>query len=375
MLFREVVGHEHIKKVLIQSVRDNRISHAQLFLGPEGSGSLALAIAYAQYINCLNRETDDSCGHCASCQKFSKFIHPDLHFVFPIASGKSTAVCDEFLKEWRSTLLASPYITINKWYEAMGVENKQGIIGKNESAEILRKINLKSFEAEYKVMIIWMPEKMNASSANKLLKILEEPPEKTIFLLVSESTNQMLPTILSRTQIIKVPKIDNRNLYEALLAKQVPETTARNIVQLAQGNYTLALQLVNEEDENLFNFAKFQEFMRIAYNLSRGTRSPELFAWVEELAGIGREKQKSFLSYGLRLVRENLLVNLQNANLTHMTDKEADWSSKFSPFINIRNVQLINEALNRAQADIEWNGNARIIFTDLAFVLAKAIRL
>jgi DNA polymerase III subunit delta' len=371
MQFKEVIGHEDIKKRLLQTVKDNRISHAQLFVGPEGSGSLALAIAYAQYISCSSRIDGDSCGICASCQKYQKLIHPDLHFVFPITSTKNNAICDELLKEWRAAVTLNPYLSINQWYEAIGVENKQGIIGKNESGEILRKINLKAFEADYKIMIIWMPEKMNATSANKLLKILEEPPPKTLFILVAENVGQIIPTILSRTQLVKIPKIDDKNLLDALILKfGLTVQVAKNVVQLSQGSFVNAMQLVQADDDNSFNFIKFQELMRMTYS----RKFLDLFGWVDEMSEVGREKQKIFLTYSQRLLRENLLLNLGKSELTHLTDKESEFSGKFNPFINLNNVYQISDELNKAQTDIEWNGYGKIIFLDLALKITKLIR-
>jgi DNA polymerase-3 subunit delta' len=211
MLFSEIIGQENTKKQLIDSVQTSRMSHAQLFSGPEGSGSLPLAIAYAQYVSCTQQGADDSCGVCPSCRKYNKLAHPDLHFVFPVATTdkvKSKPVSDLFLPEWRDILLTNPYFSFNQWLEHIGVDNKQGLIGTEEAGEIIRKLTLKTYESDYKVMVIWMPEKMNDSSANKLLKMIEEPPLKTLFLLVSEHPEQIITTIISRTQLVKVPRID-----------------------------------------------------------------------------------------------------------------------------------------------------------------------
>ena len=210
MRFQDLIGQQETKQRLLQSVKEDRIAHAQLFLGQEGCGSLPLAIAYGQFINCTNRSELDSCGVCPSCNKYQKLIHPDLHFVFPTATTKEITkdpISDEFLTIWRTQLMENPYFGLLQWYAAIGIENKQGSISKNESLEILRKLNMKSYEAEYKVMIIWFPELMNVTAANKLLKMIEEPPDKTLFLLVAENTEYMLQTILSRTQLIKVPPV------------------------------------------------------------------------------------------------------------------------------------------------------------------------
>ncbi|MGM0407960.1 MAG: ATP-binding protein, partial [Bacteroidota bacterium] len=319
MQFREVIGHQDIKARLIRTIKENRISHAQLFLGNEGSGNLALAIAYAQYIACLNKQEDDSCGVCPSCQKFKKLIHPDLHFVYPVATSKTVKkdpVSDDYISQWRNIIIENPYINQNKWYGIIDIENKQGIINKNESYEILRKLNLKTFESEYKFMIIWLPEKMNMYAANKLLKFIEEPPDKTLFLMVSENSEQILPTILSRTQLIKIPKIDSDSLYTAICDRfGVNPEKAHDIVHLSNGNFFEALNLIQAEDDDHENFERFTSLMRLAYQ----RKLVEIIDWVDEIARIGREKQKSFLSYALRLLRENFMLNINRKEIVYLT--------------------------------------------------------
>jgi len=374
MQFKEVVGHKNIKEKLIQTVKGNRISHAQLFLGENGSGILALAIAYAQYVSCENKLDDDSCGVCSSCLKFNKLAHPDLHFVYPVSTSKAVKkdpVSDDYIAHWRETIIENPYINQNKWYEIIDVENKQGIISKNESYEILKKLNLKTFESEYKIMIIWLPEKMNAFAANKLLKLIEEPPEKTLFLLVSESTEQILPTILSRTQLIKIPKIDNDSMRSALCDRNglAPEK-ANDIVHLANGSYFEAQNLIHSAEEDNYNFDQFTTMMRLAYQ----RKVIEIIDWVDEISRIGREKQKNFLLYALRLVRENFMLNIENKELVYLTRKELDFSEKFSQFIGQDNVYDIYEALNRAHSDIEMNAYNKIVFLDLALKIIKLIK-
>ncbi|MDP4187485.1 MAG: DNA polymerase III subunit delta' [Bacteroidota bacterium] len=369
MLFKDIIGQQDVKQRLVQSVKENRISHAQLLLGPEGSGNLALAVAYAQFISCADKKDDDSCGLCPSCRKYQKLIHPDLHFVFPVNS--TTSVSDNFIAQWRTTLLDNPYMSLNQWYEAIGMDNKQGLIPVRESDEIIRKLNMKSYESEYKVMIMWMPEKMNVQTANKLLKMLEEPPAKTLFLLVSESTGDILPTILSRTQIIKVPGIDNHSLAKALGARfQLSEEATGNIVQLANGNYIRALNLINEGEESAYNFEMFVKIMRLCWKR-------DVFGindWVDEISKIGRERQKRFFLNSLRMVRENFLLNLNNEQLIHLTAKERDFSMNFHKFINFKNVEQIALEFNKASADIEWNGNAKIVFFDMSLKLIQLIR-
>lgn len=374
MLFKEVIGQQDVKRRLIQSLKEDRIAHAQLLLGAEGSGCLPLVIAYAQYINCQNRTDEDSCGVCVSCNKFQKLIHPDLHFVFPVATTKSITkepVSDDFINQWRELLLQSPYFSLLQWYEQIEVENKQGIISKNESQEIIRKLNLKTFEAEYKIMIIWLPERMNIIAANKLLKMLEEPPDKTLFLLVSENTGMMLQTILSRTQLIKVPKIHDNDLMLYLRTHYTyPEQQITDAVRLANGNVITALRVLHSDEENANNLEKFVALMRFCWTKD----VLGILQWCDSMTGIGRERQKSFLTYTLRMIRENFILNCQTPELVLLTQKESEFSSKFFPYINQNNVYQMVEELNKAQYHIESNGSDKIIFLDTALKLIKLIK-
>ena len=373
MFFKEVIGQNATKQRLIQSVRGERVSHAQLFAGPRGTGKLALAIAYAQYVACTNRQEMDSCGECASCKKYRKLIHPDLHFVFPVIKTPrfKEPVSDNFLEEWRQMVGQNPYFSSAQWFDRIGVENAQGMIYAHQSEEIIRKLNLKSYEAEYKVMIIWLPEKMHVACANKLLKMIEEPPVKTLFILITENEEDIISTIRSRCQLIIIPPIDASTLEKAIGA--LPEAEGvdiRNIVHLAKGSYSKALDLLQPDEQTLFNLERFKELMRSAY----GRKFTDLFKWVDQLAGIGREKQKSLLNYCLIILRENFIYNLKNRNLTFMNEEEADFSKRFSPFINERNITELSEVFETAFNHIGMNGNPRIIFTDVAFKITKLIR-
>lgn len=374
MLFKEVIGHKEIKEKLIRTASDNRISHAQLFLGQEGSGNLAMALAYAQYISCIDRKEDDSCGVCPSCRKYAKLIHPDLHFVFPVVTTKEITkdpVSDDFIAAWRMIVIENPYLTLFQWYENIGVENKQGIISVRESNEIIRKLSMKTFESEYKVMIIWMPEKMNPPAANKLLKILEEPQGNTVFLLITESTEQFLPTILSRTQILKIPGIDEESLFLALKGKyDHTEGELRNASRLAEGSLIRAIEYIERSEETKNNFSRFVQLMRLAYSRN----IVEITGWVEEISAIGREKQKNFLVNALRLIRGNYLLNMENRNLVRLSDDEMEFSERFSAFINQHNAAEITEEINKACLHIEANANPKIVFLDLALKLTKRIR-
>lgn len=374
MRFSEVAGHSEIKKRLIQSITEERVPHAQLFHGPEGAGSLTLALAYATYLSCTDRLLDDSCGECPSCMKYDKLVHPDLHFVYPVFTNKSITsnpVSDDFIEDWRKALLENPYLTLQQWYGYMGLENKQGIINKWESQAIMRKLNLKAFESEHKIMIMWMPEKMNASASNKLLKMIEEPPPMTVFLLVAENTGQILPTVLSRTQLIRVPRLRDEELLEALnKSYKEDEEKLKNTVHLAEGNYSSAIEILARSEESEYQLDLFIRVMRLAYS----RKFQEIFTWVDEVSGLGRERQKSFLIYALRMVRENYLLNMEQKELVRMNPQENDFSGRFSAFIHEGNAPDIITELDQACIHIEANAYARIVFLDFALTLVKLIR-
>jgi DNA polymerase-3 subunit delta' len=372
--FSAVVGHTKLKQRLLSSVEEQRVPHAQLFHGPEGTGSLPLALAYATYLSCTNRKDGDSCGECPSCIKYDKLVHPDLHFVFPVFTTKSVSshpVSDDFIGEWRSGLLENPYMTLQQWYTQLGLENNQGIINKWESEAILRKLNLKAFESDYKVMIIWMPEKMNLPAANKLLKMIEEPPPMTVFLMVAVNTGDILPTILSRTQLIRVPGLSDRELLQALKSTyDLDEDAMITAVKQAEGSFSHAVDLLNRGEEMAYQLELFMRIMRLAYS----RKFQEIFDWVEEVAGLGRERQKSFFTYALRMVRENYLLNMDERKLVRLSPAEEDFSKKFSAFIHEGNAEQIIGELNDASLHIEANAYARIILLDFALKLVKLIR-
>ena len=375
MLFKEITGQQELKKRLIQSVNDNRISHAQLFLGPEGCGKLALAIAYIQYINCGQRSEEDSCGTCTSCIKYNKLIHPDLHFVFPVNTSKENTgnvSSDTYLAKWRERVTGDPYLSLNKWYEAMGIENKQGVINVNDSSEIIKKLSLRPYEAGYKAMIIWMAEKMNTAASNKLLKILEEPPDKTIFILISEQYEQLLPTITSRSQLIKIKKIREVDLIETLTTKHgISKEKAEQLTFLADGNFVTVTKLMNENADDDFFTSSFITWMRLCFSIN----VPEIMEWVNELSSAGREKQKNFIDYALQMVRESLLMNYApDKKLNKANGSEALFLQKFAPYIHGGNCLLINEELNKAVQHIERNANPKILFLDLSLRIMKLLK-
>ena len=376
MQFSKIIGQKDIIARFINTVKTGRISHAQLLHGHEGSGKLELAIAFAQYVSCKNRTETDSCGECSSCKKYEKLIHPDLHFVFPVVrSSKFTKpVSDNYIDEWRSFILEHKKHRLNVWLDVIGNENAQAGIFAHEASEIIKKLNLKTFEAEYKIMIIWLPEKMNLSSANKLLKMIEEPPQKTLFLMVSDYPEQIINTIRSRSQFVRVPKIDDDSLRAALAETySLPENELKRIVKLSNGNYFKALDVIEQSENEKHNFELFVKLMRLAY----GAKIIELTKWVDEVSELGRERQKNFLAYVLRLMRENFILHkapAEKEDLNHFTIEEENFSIKFSTFIHENNIFDINEEINKAYLHIERNGMDKVIFLDFALKLVKLLR-
>ena len=372
MLFKNIVGQDPIKKRLIRSVKENRVSHAQLFLGPEGCGKLALAIAYAQYISCEDKKDDDSCGVCRSCVKFDKIAHPDLHFLYPFSATRDKPISASYLPEWRSLLLENKYyITLTEWYKAIGMELKQGIINANDCNEVIKTLSLKSYESEYKVMIIWMIEKLFHSAAPKLLKILEEPPDKTLFLLVCENSEQVISTILSRAQIIKIPKISDKDLTHALTHTHgIPPKRANEIIRIVEGNYKeasiLAADLSIDE-----NYSLLRDWMRLCYR----DAVTNLIDWVDKFSRSGREKHKSFLLNAIRVFRESMLIGVGKTELIKSEGEELKFATDFSPFINTNNTVQIIKEFNDAISHIERNANPKILFLDLSLKMTELIKI
>lgn len=374
-MFKDIIGQKAIKERLIHHVVEKRIPHAQLLYGQEGVGKLGLALSYAQYIMCTNPAPTDACGTCPSCMKFQTMQHPDLHFVFPIIKppGKSTVICDDFVKEFREMIIESPYFSVQDWYDVIGDGAKQGSIFTNESAEIIRKLSLKTYESEYKVMIIWLPELMHDSTANKLLKILEEPPAKTVFLMVSNNLEGNISTILSRTQHIYVPRLNELEITDALVKENALAqlVDVQNASRIAEGSYLQAKKILEQSREGRVNFDRFVELMRLAWmvgNKRDYTSLQTLRSWSDNLSStdLGRERQKTFLNYAQNMVRENFIFNLKNPDLNYMTNYETDFSLKFSPFINERNVEDLMNEFTLAERHIEQNTYAKMVFFDLA---------
>ena len=370
-----------MKRQLRQAVRDGRIAHAQLFTGIAGIGKIGLALAYAQYLACPHRTADDSCGQCPSCLQYQKLQHPDLHFAFPIVKSDAGDVCDDYMDKWRGLLTEQPYFDIEDWYRTLGVETKQGMIYEKESSEILRKLSLKSFSDGYKVMVIWQPEKMNATCANKLLKLLEEPPVKTLFLLISEQPEQLLSTILSRVQEIRVPRLEKQVIAHALhnTYSWLSEEDAMDIAHMSNGSYLTALRVMSESSDTQGYFDDFVALMRNAWLVGQKKDYSALLKlrqWSMDMADskVGREKQKAFLQYAQRQIRENYIYNLGNSEMNYQTKQERAFSTKFAPFIHDGNVERMMNELSKAETQIAQNGNAKIIFFDLCLQMIVMVK-
>ena len=381
MRFSDIIGQETEKRQLRQAVSEGRIPHAQLFVGPAGVGKLALALAYAQYISCPNRDEHDSCGTCPTCLQFNKLQHPDLHFVFPIIKGDEGDVCDAFADKWRGLLTEQRYFDIDDWYRVLGAETKQGMIYEKESAEIMRKLSLKSFSGGYKIMIIWQPEKMNVTCANKILKLLEEPPTKTLFLLVSEHPEQLLSTILSRVQEVRVPRLGEADIAAGLqtVYSWLSDQEAKTVAHMANGSYLAALKIMSESEDSKSYFDDFVALMRNAWLVGQKKDYSALLKlrqWSNDMADskVGREKQKAFLQYAQRQIRENYIYNFHFVDMNYQTEAESQFSSKFAPFIHDSNVEKMMNELGKAEQQIAQNGNAKIIFFDLCLQMIVLVK-
>jgi DNA polymerase-3 subunit delta' len=374
MRFAEIIGHGELKHQLIQSVREKRISHALLFLGTEGTGALPLAVAFAQYISCENKTDDDSCGECSSCLKFSKLIHPDLHFSFPFSPTTKFKIpkSNDFAAEWRKALNENFYLNFADWAQQIDIENKQPQISVEESAEIVRFLSLKSVEGGYKFVILWLPEKMNASAANKLLKSLEEPEPYTLFILVSENYEGILRTISSRTQMIQVKNLADVDIAHALVKYHgVPETDSKIISRLAKGDYNNAVKLLisNEEKEDIT--AYFLEWMRLCVS----SDYKKLSEWIEGMQARKREGQKNFLEFAMGVCRECMMLNYSDDSLALLPDADREKLDLFFPYLNLNNAQEVMNEFNKAHYHIERNANPKILFMDLSIRMKQLLAL
>ncbi|OYQ38138.1 DNA polymerase III subunit delta' [Flavobacterium cyanobacteriorum] len=379
MLFSEILGQDHIKSHLTKSAEAGRIPHAQLFVGPEGSGTLPMAIAYAQYILCSNTARENSGGNEACNLKFSSLSHPDLHFVFPVAANnevKSHPVSASFLKQWREFVAETPYGSLFDWYKKIDIQNKQGQIGVDEAHEIVKSLSLKAYEGGYKVMIIWMADKMNMATSNKLLKLLEEPPAKTVFILIAESTDDILQTIVSRCQLLHFGGLSEKVITDALVTRLGLEARAAyKLAHQAQGNFNKALHLLRKDDDGYPFEDWFVLWVRAAFR-AKGNAAAihDLIAWSEAIAGIGREAQKQFLAFCIDMFRQALLLHYNAGQLAYMEPKADNFKlEKFAPFVNGTNINEIFKELSDAIYHIERNGNAKLILTDLSIKLTRLI--
>lgn len=380
MQFKDVIGQSQVKKRLLETVKNGRISHAQLFLGKGVTGKFALALAFAQYINCNNRTDTDSCGTCPSCRKYQNLSHPDLFFSFPVNKEKSSTsakdlVSTMFNKEWSEYLKkCQHYPELQEWYKEINLDRKQGIINVEEARRIVRDLHFKPVEAQQKVIIIWQPEKMNVQSANLLLKFFEEPPAHTLILMIADEKDQLLKTIQSRFQIIPIPKISPKYLY-AHLQRKFPNHSSeslQSLVNLADGDLKKVENLIHSSDQIKEHFTMFSSWMRICYG--RG-KLGEMKTFVEKISKIGREKQKAFLNYSLRLTRECFISNYGHPSLNKITQYEQDFILKFAPFIHINNGVEITKKFEESIFQIGRNANATVLFMSLSLDMSKLLKI
>ena len=364
VFFKDIIGQRTVIEQLKRSVDENRLAHALLITGPRGNGKLAIAIALANYLLC-HKGGGDSCGECPTCAKLKKYIHSDLHFVFPVKNKKSgeKPVSDDYITEWRELLSKGAYFGYDDWLAKLDIDNQQPMIYERESNEILHKLSMQSREGGWKVVIMWLPEKMKEEGSNKLLKIIEEPPKDTLFLLVSEEPDKIIPTILSRTQRVEVPRIavaDVENALQRVYGLAIDE--AKAIASQSAGNWEKAEEMLSLSEEKSRYLELFMQLMRVAY--ARNIR--EMKAWSEQVAALGRERQKRLLEYCQRMIRENFIMKFKSDEMLYMSQDERNFSVRFSPFVNERNIFGIMEELSEAQRHIEQNVNAKMVFFDMS---------
>lgn len=365
MKFSDVVAQHEVKERLVQSAREGRLSHAQLFMGPEGSGSLPMALAFATYLVCEHPGDEDSCGHCPGCLKMSKLVHPDVTFSFPVAAldGIKKPKSADFLPVWRESVLENPYLGYGEWVDALNIQNKQGLIAVEESMDIISRLNLRAYEASYKIVIMWHADCMNTAAANKLLKVLEEPPGPVVFLLVTEHYDQLLTTILSRLQLVKVNRLPDKDLKQALVERHgLSEEMAKKITHQADGNYNEALSLIGKDHSETDLNQWFLNWMRACYSLN----IEAILGISEQLAAGGREMQKMYFLHALQACRECVLINYGDKSMIRTDGNDLEGLTRLAPFINLGNVEKITGEINAAHYHIERNANSKIVFTDLS---------
>ena len=375
MQFSEIIGQDDTRQLLLRAVQTNHLAHALLFDGPEGSANLALALALAQYVNCEDRQGSgtpdaDACGRCASCVKMQKLVHPDLHLVFPVANLARGKTSEAYLTEFRAFILDQPYRTLPDWLDRMGADNKQGNISAEEARQILQKLSLKAYEGAYKIMLIWLPELMNVASANALLKVLEEPPAQTLFLLVTNQPDKLLITILSRTQRVALRAFTDGDVATYLRQhRNLDETTARRLAYLADGNLADALHLSTQTgtaDEHTW----FAEWMRDCYRQDLA----KLVKQAEQFDGFSKEKQKGLFDYSIRLCRDVFLWQQGAGELLRLPDDELAFVKNFAKVLSTAHVERIVADLNQGAYHLERNARARMVLLDLSLTFARLIR-
>ena len=366
MQFAQVIGQHILKKSLTTTAHAGRIPHAQLLLGTAGSGNLAIALAYAQYILCTNKGTDDSCGQCSSCKKSQKFIHPDLHFSYPAVGSK--VVSTQFLENWRTAITKNPYLNINQWLQSIGADNKQGNINKDECLDIIKKLSLKIFEGSHKILLLWLPEYL-AKEGNRLLKLIEEPPENTVFLLVAQDQERILPTILSRCQLVKVPRLADEDIMEGLRQKGMTDNNRiGQTASLANGNFNQALRLIDQQENDNANL--LLDWLRKCF-LGKGV---ELFQWTEMMAKLGRENQKHFLQYSLHFMREFLLLKMIGGAGVRLPKEELASAHRMLKVMDFAQVEQIVKLLDHCIFAVERNANPKILFLDTSIKINKILK-
>jgi len=373
VFFKDIIGQDSLKQQLIVTAQKGFVPHAQLFCGAAGYGAFPLAFAYSRYLNCTERSDTDSCGQCSSCLKYNVLAHPDLHFIFPIASeGTKKTICDDFLPEWRTFLATYIYFDLNMWLDEINA-TKQAIIYSKESEEIMRKVSLRIYEASFRILFIWMPERMHLACANKLLKVIEEPPQNTVILMVSENPDQILGTIQSRSQRINIKPVEPEAL--ALYARSqygLDDAGSQQIAHIAHGNYLQMIEIMQASEENEYFLQQFIRMMRNAW--AKNVKDMKAFAEDMASATLGRDRRRRFLAYCQRLIRENFIYKFQTSEMNYMNQEETAFALKFAPYINERNVFDFIEELAEADRHIAQNGNAKIIFFDLALRIAVLLK-
>lgn len=374
-MFSDIIGQKEYIQALKLAIDSNKLPHALLISGNEGTGGLALAYAAAQYLMCTDRRGEDACGECAQCIQINKLQHPDLHFVYPVVNkggtSKDASVSTDFIQEWREAFLNNQYITLSDWLKASREENKNAQIFVSEANNIIKELSTKPYESDFRVMIIWLPEKMREDTANKLLKILEEPYENTHFFLVSNDPEHIIGTIMSRVQRLNLPPITDEDLATALQQRHGCDiNTARDYARMSHGSYVSALKLMNEDEDRKAFFEQFCSMMRLSY----ARKLFDMKAWSDNMATLGRERQKSYLQYAQEMIRENFIMNLEMPELNYFNEQERNFSARFHNFVNEKNIEEIMNELATAEKDIAQNANAKMVFFDLSLKLIMLLK-